>query len=88
LGRVSPPGPPPAPATESDTATATAPKGPGCEGRADGWVCSEKVLNTALRCRNGNVEGGAYCDDPRKACKKAADDDFTATVVNGKVDCE
>jgi Zn-dependent metalloprotease len=72
----------------TEQATAGRSKGPGCAGRPDGWVCSENVSNTALRCRDGNVEGGAYCEDPRATCKKAADDDWTATVEDGKLVCE
>jgi len=62
------------------------PKGPDCQGRNSGWFCSDNVKNTAIKCKGGAVESGAFCADPEQQCKKAAVDDWTATVsASGEV---
>ena len=64
-------------------------KGPNCEDRPSGWACSNNVKSTALECKDGLVVSGAFCADIDKACKKAAVDDWTATVsAAGEVTCE
>jgi hypothetical protein len=64
-------------------------KGPGCAGRSSGFVCSENVPNTALKCRDGVVVSAAFCADRQGKCKKAAADDWTATVnAEGSLACE
>ncbi len=71
-----------------DAGTTPTPKGPNCDGRVDGWACSENMPNTALKCKDGVVVDGAYCEGA-KACKKAAADDWTATTsAEGVLTCE
>ncbi len=67
----------------------SAPKGPTCDGRKEGWICSYNVKNTALKCKDDQVVDGAYCVPSNTTCKKAALDDWTATVTDDKtVLCE
>jgi Zn-dependent metalloprotease len=81
--------PPTTEAAPADDEPASTPKTPDCAGRASGWVCSENVPNTALECKSGNVTGAKYCVDPKRKCKMAAADDWTAALdANGELLCE
>lgn len=65
------------------------PKAPDCQGRDNGWFCSGNVLNSAVHCKGGAVDTGAFCADRDQKCKKAAVDDWTANVsASGEVVCE
>ncbi|MCU1348786.1 MAG: Zinc metalloproteinase precursor, partial [Acidobacteria bacterium] len=76
------------PAPPAPGAPAT-PKTPDCQGRDNGWFCSDNVKNTAVHCKGGASDSGAFCADPEQKCKKAAIDDWTANVsATGEVSCE
>ena len=64
-------------------------KTPDCQGRDNGWFCSDNVKNSAVHCKGGAADTGAFCADPDQTCKKAATDDWTATVsAAGEVSCQ
>jgi Zn-dependent metalloprotease len=64
-------------------------KTPDCQGRDNGWFCSDNVKNTAVHCEGGAADTGAFCADPDQTCRKAAIDDWTATVsATGEVSCQ
>jgi Zn-dependent metalloprotease len=74
---------PPAPGTPPTSKT------PDCQGRDNGWFCSDNVKNSAIHCKGGAADTGAFCADPDQTCKKAAADDWTATVSpSGEVSCQ
>ncbi|MDB4938026.1 MAG: Zinc metalloproteinase precursor [Labilithrix sp.] len=65
------------------------PTTPDCQGRDNGWFCSDNVKNSAIHCKGGAADTGAFCADPDQTCKKAAVDDWTATVsAAGEVSCQ
>jgi hypothetical protein len=65
------------------------PTTPDCQGRDNGWFCSDNVKNSAVHCKGGAADTGAFCADPEQTCKKAAVDDWTATVSpSGEVSCQ
>jgi Zn-dependent metalloprotease len=64
-------------------------KTPDCQGRDNGWFCSDNVKNSAVHCKGGAADTGAFCADPDQTCKKAAVDDWTAAVsATGEVSCQ
>lgn len=64
-------------------------KAPDCQGRDNGWFCSDNVKNSAVHCKGGAADTGAFCADPDQTCKKASVDDWTATVsATGEVSCQ
>ncbi len=76
----------PAPAAPGAQPT---PKTPDCQGRDSGWFCSDNVKNSAIHCKGGAVDTGAFCADTTQTCTKAAVDDWTATVSpTGEVACQ
>lgn len=69
--------------------TPAPPKSPDCQGRDNGWFCSDNVKHSAVHCKGGAVDTGAFCADREQRCKKAAIDDWTASVSpSGEVVCE
>ena len=70
-------------------AAPAAPKSPDCQGRDNGWFCSENVQNSAVHCVGGATVGGSFCANTEQKCKKAAVDDWTAAVTpEGLVTCQ
>lgn len=71
------------------TAPKSTKRGSTCAGVESGAVCNENAPFSAYICLNGTIAGGAVCADGSKRCKKAAPDDFTATVgSDGWLVCE
>ena len=60
-----------------------------CDAVESGAVCNENAPFAAYIWLNGTIAGGAVYADGSKRCKKAATDDFTATVgSDGPLVCE
>lgn len=39
-----------------------------CEGKADGFYCSEIVESSGYYCQNQQIARGLQCEDPNKKC--------------------
>lgn len=58
----------------------------GCDGKADGYYCSDESKSSAYQCRNGARAGVTQCADSTKTCK--AGSDRKASTGGGQLTCE
>lgn len=58
----------------------------GCDGKSDGYYCSDENKAAAYQCRGGARAGVTNCADTTKTCK--AGTDRKATTSGGKLECQ